>query len=76
VYFQDKRQVVPCHGGPAQWLYEYWVRPCSPAEVARCRGPEGTPRTVSGAMPVSEAPPTPVPETVGLNTLDEVDPLF
>jgi secreted trypsin-like serine protease len=76
VYFQDKRQVVPCHGGPAQWLYEYWVRPCSPAEVARCRGPEGTPRTLSGAVPVSDAPPTPVPETVGLNTLDEVDPLF
>jgi hypothetical protein len=47
VFFQKKVQVVPCHGGPPEWLYSYATRKCQPQEVARCRGAEGTPRQLS-----------------------------
>ncbi len=70
VYFQDKRQVVPCHGGPAQWLYHYSARPCNAMETARCRGPEGTPRRVSA--PSVLAPPV----MAGTADLDQFEELF
>jgi hypothetical protein len=81
VFFQDKRQVVPCHGGPAQWLYQYWTRPCSTMETARCRGPEGTPRRLSdtaatAATAAADASATVVPESASVDSLDQVDRFF
>jgi hypothetical protein len=50
LWFHERIQVVPCHGGPAQWLLTYATTKCLPMEVQRCRGPEGTPRAIAGGV--------------------------
>jgi len=47
VVFQQRWQVMPCHGGPPMWLYAHAMRDCGARETARCRGPEAIPRKLS-----------------------------
>ena len=52
VVFQQRLQVMPCHGGPPMWIYGHALRSCVSEEISRCRGPEAIARKLSSGEPV------------------------
>lgn len=59
VFFEQKLQVYPCHGGVPRWLYQYSTRSCTPEEVARCLGPELVHRAFQGPAAANYFPKHP-----------------